>query len=79
VKLVALVCGLLSGTLGALAALAFLKGSKPMPSDMQSYKGESEAEKAFRAASLRWNKLGVALLLAAFVVSAAASIASYCE
>jgi hypothetical protein len=79
VKIIALVCGLLSGVLGALAALAFLKGSKPIPWDLQSYAGSSEAEKKFQALALRWNKFGVGLLLAAFVFSAGASIASYCE
>jgi hypothetical protein len=78
-KIIALVCGLLSGAIGALAALAFLKGSKPMPWDLQSSGGPSDTEKAFRSAALRWNKLGVMLLLLAFVLSAAASLASYFE
>ena len=78
-KGVALVCGLLSGLFGALAALALLKGGKPVPWAMQSDNGQSEAERAFRAAALRWNKVGVALLVAAFAMSAAASIAGYCE
>ena len=30
-KIIALVCGLLSGVIGVLAAFSFLKGSKPMP------------------------------------------------
>jgi hypothetical protein len=79
VKIVALVCGLLSGAVGGLAALALLKGSKPVPWDVQSYGGRTEAEKAFRSAALRWNKLGVMLLLGAFVLSAAASLASFYE
>jgi hypothetical protein len=78
-KKIALVCGLLSGALGALAALAFLKGSKPMPSDVRSGGGPAEAGKTFRTDALRWNKLGVAMLLAAFVLSAAASVAGYFE
>ena len=78
-KIIALICGLLSGAVGALAALAFLKGSKPTPWDMQSFGGQTKAENAFRSAALRWSKLGVALLLAAFVFSAAASVASYLE
>jgi hypothetical protein len=77
VKIVALICGLFSGAIGAVAALAFLKGSKPSPSDIQSWGGEPE--KAFRSLALRWNKLGVALLLVAFVLSAASSLASYFE
>jgi hypothetical protein len=79
VKIIALLCGLLSGVLGALAALAFLKGSKPMAWDMRSHGGQIEAEKTFRSLALRWNKVGVALLLAAFVLSAAASVASYLQ
>jgi hypothetical protein len=61
-KVIALVCGLLSGLLGVLAALAFLKGGKPMPWNMQSYKGQTEAEKQFQSIALWWNKLGVMLL-----------------
>jgi hypothetical protein len=79
VKIIALVCGLLSGLFGALAALALLKGSKPVPWEIQSSKGQSEAEREFRAAAMRWNKVGVALLVAAFAMSAAASVAGYCE
>jgi hypothetical protein len=78
-KIIALVCGLLSGGFGALAALAFLKGSKPAPWAVSSVDSPSKAEMTFRAATLRWNKLGVAMLLAAFVLSAAASVASYFE
>ena len=78
VKIVALICGLLSGAIGALAALAFLKGSKPVPPSA----GEDdlhEAEAAHRSTALRWNKIGVALLMGAFLFSAAASLASYLE
>jgi hypothetical protein len=70
---------LLSGLLGALAALALLKGGKPLPWEMQSGGAPTEAERGFRAAALRWNKVGVALLVAAFAMSAASSIAGYCE
>jgi hypothetical protein len=78
-RIIALVCGLLSGALGALAALAFLKGSKPVPFDVPSAGGPAEAGKTFRTAALRWNKLGVTMLLAAFVLSVAASVAGYFE
>jgi hypothetical protein len=79
VKIIALVCGLLSGAFGAVAALAFLKGSKPVPWDGQSADSPTGAEKSFRSAALRLNKPGVAMLLAAFALSAAASVASYFE
>ncbi len=68
-RIIALVCGLLPGAFGASAALALLKGSQPVPWDVPSADGPSEAEKTFRATALRWNKLGVAMLLAAFVLS----------
>ena len=78
-KIIALACGLLSGLFGALAALALLKGGKPLPWEIQSGGAPTEAERAFRSAALRWNKFGVALLVMAFVMSAAASIAGYFE
>jgi hypothetical protein len=76
-KEIALMCGLLSGGFGAASALAFLKGSKVMPWDMQSYKGQTEAEKAFRDAAQSWQKLGLIWLVVAFLLSMGASVAGY--
>lgn len=76
-KEIALICGFLSGVLGLFSALALMRASKVMPWDMQTYKGQSEAEKAFRATAQWWNRLGLGCLLAAFVLSTAAAIASY--
>ena len=81
-KFVALICGLLSGAIGALAALAFLKGSKPVPLEMPASAGEDDRRKAealHRSAALRWNKIGVTLLIGAFAFSAASSLANYLE
>lgn len=76
-KEVAFLCGLLSGLCGVASAIAFLKGSKAMPWDMQTWSGQTEFEKTFRASADRWNKAGIVCLLAAFVLSAAAALASY--
>jgi hypothetical protein len=46
---------------------------------MPSGGSPTEAERAFRSAALCWNNIGVAMLLVAFALSAAASVASYCE
>jgi len=77
VKEFALICGLLSGLSGVLSALAFLKGSKIMPWEMQTWKASTEPEMAFRATAQRWNRIGLASLFLAFVFSAAASVAGY--
>jgi hypothetical protein len=76
-KEIALICGLLTGGLGLSSALALMRASKVMPWDMQSYKGQSEPEKAFRTTAQWWNRIGLWCLLAAFVFSTAATAASY--
>jgi hypothetical protein len=76
-KEVALVLGLISGAFGVGSALAFLKGTAMVPWSMQTWKGETPAEQAIRDRAARWNKVGVYTLLAAFVFSAASTIASY--
>lgn len=76
-KEVALICGLLAGLLGVISGVAFLNGSKAMPWDLQSYKSQTEPERAFRATAQWWNRLGVFALMAAFALSAASSLASY--
>jgi len=77
VKELALICGLLSGVIGVGSAIAFLKGSKGMPWDMQTWSGETEAEKAFQANAERWNRIGLVCLIVAFGLSALAAIAGY--
>jgi hypothetical protein len=77
VKEVALICGLISGLSGVVSALAFLRGSVPMPREMESWDGETDPEKAFRTAAQWWNRAGQIALLLAFVFSVASSIASY--
>lgn len=76
-KEIALVAGLLSGLTGVGSAIAFLKGSKVMPWDIQSWSGETEAEKTFRARGTRWNQIGLGCLTAAFALSALAAVAGY--
>jgi hypothetical protein len=72
-----LICGLLSGAMGVISALAFLKGSEAMPWDIQTWDGESDKEKAFQSAAKRWNRVGLAALGIAFILSAAGSVAAY--
>ncbi len=77
-KAVALVCGLLSGLSGMISALAFLWGSKGVPWNMRTWTAETEAERAIEASARWWNKIGLVALLVAFVLSTAASVASFC-
>ena len=76
-KELALISGLLSGAVGVISALAFLKGSTPMPPGMETWKEDSEPEKAFRANAKWWNRIGQIGLLLAFALSAASTVASY--
>jgi hypothetical protein len=77
VKEAALALGLLSGLAGILSALALMRGSAPVPWDMQSYSGKSEPEIAHRASTGRWAKIGLGGLFLAFTLSAASAVASY--
>jgi hypothetical protein len=76
-KEAALVCGLLSGIVGLLSALALMKGSAIMPWSMQSYSGHSEAEQVFRKNAGWWTWLGLAGLFIAFALSTVSAITSY--
>jgi hypothetical protein len=76
-KEAALVLGILSGGVGVLSTLALMKGSTPVPWDIQSYKGQSEPEIAHRTLTARWTKIGLVGLFIAFVLSAASAVASY--
>jgi hypothetical protein len=53
-KEMALICGLCSGIFGLASALALMRAGKAMPWDMQTWKGQSEAENAFRKNAQRW-------------------------
>jgi hypothetical protein len=77
VKETAPVCGLLSGFVGLGSSVALMKGSAAMPWSLQSFSGESEAEKAFRQKARWWTLAGLIGLLVAFAFSAASSVASY--
>ena len=77
VKEAALVLGILSGLVGVLATIALMKGSAPVPWEIQSWKGQSEAERAHRASTASWTKAGLAGLVTAFLFSGASAIASY--
>jgi hypothetical protein len=77
VKEMALVCGLLSASFGLASSGALMKGSAAMPWSLQSYSGESEAEKAFRQSARWWTRAGLIGLFTAFALSAASSVVSY--
>lgn len=76
-KEVALICGLSSGFFGLAASLALMKAGKDMPSDMETWKGHSEAEIAFREKAAWWNRIGLVCLFVAFGLAAAAAFTSY--
>ncbi len=76
-KEAAFVCGLLSGLLGVFSAVAFLNGATSVPWSQQTWSGETPAEQAIRAKAAQWNKVGIVAMLAAFGLSAVASVAGY--
>lgn len=76
-KELALLCGLLSGVFGVISALAFLSGSRAMPWDLQTWKGQTQPEIDFRAKAQRRNRAGLFTLATAFIFSAVSAIASY--
>ena len=52
-------------------------GTRSKPWGIQSYKGQSDAEKAFQRKQSRWLGAGIGLLAIAFLFSAASAICSY--
>lgn len=76
-KLAALIMSLLSAFFGVISALVMTKGTEGVPWTIQSYKGQSEAEKAFRRNRGRWMSRGLDLLAAAFVFAAASAVCGY--
>jgi hypothetical protein len=76
-KEVVLFLGLVSGAFGFLAGLALMKGSSVVPWSIQSWSGESEAEKAFCKKTKRWNLAGLIGLTVAFALSVVSAIANY--
>jgi hypothetical protein len=77
VKLAALITALLSAAFGVAAALAMTRGAQAVPWSMQSYSGQSDAEKAFRQKTSGWFTVGLGFLAATFVLAAASAVLGY--
>jgi hypothetical protein len=76
-KLAALMTALVAGVLGVASTILLTRGTDPIPWAIQSYSGQSEAEKAHRSKARRWFIAGLICLGLAFAVSACSAIFSY--
>ena len=71
-----LAAGMISAALGLAGSFALMQ-DKPVPWAMQSYKGNTEAERAHKQTAQWYRRCGALLLALAFVAAAASSITGY--
>jgi hypothetical protein len=74
-----LIAGLLSAAFGVLSTVMLIRGTARVQWNIQTFNGQSDAEKAFLETTQWYRQAGLVALGAAFLCSAASSIASYLD